>query len=68
MSAPRDDERKGRFLGLPYNLRRPSWARIRLRVWDPQSRKLWVPKAFGWGYSINLAEAARRLHLRRGSA
>jgi hypothetical protein len=66
MSTPRDPDRRGRFLGLPYDLRRPSAERFRKRVWNPESHTIWAPKSFGWGYGVNMAEVARRLHLRRG--
>jgi len=50
----------GRFLGLPYDWRRPTTARIKSRAWDPANRQLFVPKAYGWGYSINFARLFRR--------
>ena len=53
----------GRFLGLPYDFRRPTWQRLTERVWNANDRHLFMPKLFGWGYTINLYEAARRLHL-----
>ncbi len=52
--------RTGRFLGLPYDWRRPSKARIKNRAWDPANPRLFVPKAYGWGYSINFARLLRR--------
>ncbi len=52
--------RTGRFLGLPYDWRRPSLERIRGRAWDPANPKLFVPKAYGWGYSLNFARLLRR--------
>jgi Family of unknown function (DUF5808) len=55
--------RTGRFLGLPYDWRRPTWARFKSRWWNPSDRRLLTPKAFGWGYDLNLFELARRLHL-----
>jgi hypothetical protein len=45
----------GRFLGLPYDWRKPSKARIKARAWDPSNPRLFVPKAYGWGYSLNFA-------------
>jgi hypothetical protein len=57
------DRRTGRFLGIPYDWRRPTLERVRREVWNPQERRLLVPKAFGWGYGVNLAEVARRLGL-----
>jgi Family of unknown function (DUF5808) len=50
----------GRFLGLPFDLRRPSRGKIKKRAWDPSNPRLFVPKAFGWGYSINFARLLRR--------
>jgi Family of unknown function (DUF5808) len=47
--------KSGRFLGLPYDWRRPTAARIKRRAWDPSNPRLFVPKAYGWGYSINFA-------------
>jgi hypothetical protein len=57
--------RVGRFLGLPYDWRAPTWERVRLRVWNPADRRLLTPKTFGWGYDLNLYELARRLRLVR---
>ena len=55
---------RGRFLGLPYDWRRPTWARVRDEVWNPRSRRIFTPKAFGWGYGLNL-HALLRLLFRR---
>ena len=55
----------GRFLGLPYDFRKPTLDRVKRRAWNPDDRHLFVPKAFGWGYDINFHELARRLHLVR---
>ena len=56
-------QRTGTFLGIPYDWRRPTWARIRNRMWNPNDRRLWTPRAFGWGYDLNVYELARRLRL-----
>ena len=58
-------ERTGTWLGVPYDWRRPTRARVRERWWNADDRRLFTPKAFGWGWDVNLAEAARRLGLRR---
>ncbi len=55
----------GTFLGLPYDWRRPTPARLKRGIWDPEDRRVLVPKAYGWGYGINLHEVARRLRLVR---
>jgi hypothetical protein len=51
----------GRFLGLPYDWRRPEVSRFRQELWNPRSRRILVPKAFGWGYGINFAALLKRL-------
>jgi hypothetical protein len=57
----------GRFLGLPYDWRRPTRARIKMRAWNPDDPRVFVPKAFGWGLSINFHAVLRRLGLIRSS-
>jgi len=59
------DKRTGRFLGIPYDVRPPTTARFRQRWWNTEEHRIFTPKVFGWGYDVNLAEVARRLHLRR---
>ena len=55
----------GKFLGVPYDWRSPTWARIKQRWWNADDRRLFTPKSYGWGYDINLRELRRRLRLRR---
>lgn len=57
-------KRTGRLLGLPYDWRRPTGERIRSRMWNPDDPHVFVPKAYGWGYSINFGRVARLLRLR----
>jgi hypothetical protein len=52
--------RTGRFLGLPYDWRRPTRQRLRQRIWNPDEPRVLVPKAYGWGYTINFAALLRR--------
>jgi len=47
--------RTGRFLRAPYDWRRPTWRRAKSRWWNPRDRRLFTPKSFGWGWSINFA-------------
>ncbi|HET8607531.1 MAG TPA: DUF5808 domain-containing protein [Gaiellaceae bacterium] len=58
------DKRTGTFLGVPYDWRRPTWARTRERWWNPKEPRLFVPKVYGWGYDVNLAQLTKRLRLR----
>lgn len=50
----RIDDVEGRFLGMPYDWRMPTLGRIAKRMWNPGGPLL-SPKAFGWGYTLNLA-------------
>ncbi|SEM23571.1 DUF5808 domain-containing protein [Streptacidiphilus jiangxiensis] len=49
----------GRILGLPYDFRPPTPARVRAEFWDPDNNALFTPHAFGVGYGVNLARLAR---------
>ncbi|MBO0851387.1 MAG: hypothetical protein J2P20_18145 [Pseudonocardia sp.] len=61
-----EDERvpepQGKLLGIPYDMRRPTTARFRARWWNPDEPRLFTPKAFGWGYDVNVY---RLFHRRR---
>jgi hypothetical protein len=53
-------QRTGKFLGIPYDWRRPTIARMKQRWWNPRDRRLFTPKVTGWGYDINFARLFRR--------
>ncbi len=59
-SYPDGMSRTGRFLGVPYDWRRPTVARVKERWWNPGDPRLFTPKTFGWGYDVNLARLLRR--------
>ena len=44
---------QGRFLKMPYDLRKPTAGRAQARLWNPHDRRLLTPKAYGWGYDLN---------------
>jgi len=44
---------QGKFLGVPYDWRRPTVHRVRSRMWNPEDKRLFTPRSFGWGYDIN---------------
>jgi len=50
----------GKFLGVPYDWRRPTLARFKERWWNPDEPRLLVPKVFGVGWDINLARLLGR--------
>jgi hypothetical protein len=51
---------QGRFLGVPYDWRRPTVSRLRARWWNPAEPRLFTPKTYGWGFDINLYRLLRR--------
>ena len=44
---------------LPYDLRKPTVAKLRDRFWDVENPHLLVPQAFGIGWTINFGRAYR---------
>ena len=51
----------GKFLGVPYDWRRPTLARAKSRWWNGDDRRVFTPKTYGWGYDVNVREVLRRL-------
>lgn len=45
----------GAVAGVPYDFRPPTVEKIRKTVWDPDNPHLFVPHAFGIGWSVNFA-------------
>ena len=60
MANTRNDQKTGRFLGVPYDWRRPTVERYKERLWNPDEPRLIVPRAWGWGYDINVARLLGR--------
>lgn len=58
-------EPQGRFAGMPYDWRKPTGERVASRQWNPQDRRLFTPKAYGWGYTINFYWLAHPLRFVR---
>lgn len=55
LSIPRDQRTwHGHVVGVPYDLRRPTWTRVRESWWAPQDPRLVTPRVFGVGWSLNL--------------
>ncbi len=50
----RPPEPQGHFVGIPYDWRRPTVARVRARWWNRNDPRLFTPRSFGWGYDLNL--------------
>ena len=64
---PAPPPEQGRFLKMPYDLSQPTAERVRARLWNRHDRRLFTPKAYGWGYDINfywLAHPVQRFRTR----
>jgi hypothetical protein len=48
----------GEVGGVPYDLRPPTLDKLRRSAWDPENPKVFVPHAFGVGWSVNFARVA----------
>jgi hypothetical protein len=48
------EKKRGSILGVPFDFRRPSLKRAISAHWQP-GEKMLVPKPFGIGYTLNLA-------------
>jgi hypothetical protein len=53
---------------VPYDLRPPTWRRIRRAMWNPNEPALLVPHAFGVGWTVNLARLSRLSPGRRAAS
>ena len=52
----------GRIGGLvPYDLRRPTIARARERLWNPANPHILVPTVFGVGWTVNVGRVLHRI-------
>jgi len=51
----------GKVVGVPYDLRAPSLARLVSGLWEPDNPAIIVGKGYGVGWSVNLAALAARV-------
>jgi len=49
------------FGKVPYDLRPPTFGRLKAVIWNPQNAHILVPTAFGVGWTVNLAALRARL-------
>jgi hypothetical protein len=59
MAKPEEERTwNGLVFGLvPYDLRPPTWDRIREAYWNPDEPKLFTTRVFGVGWAVNLYRA-----------
>jgi hypothetical protein len=56
----------GRVVGfVPYDLRIPTWDRVRATFWNPDNPHVVVPTVFGVGWSVNFYALANALRAAR---
>ena len=59
LSLPRNQRTwHGRVMGVPYDLRRPTWRRVQESWWAPQDPRVVTPRVLGVGWSLNLGRIA----------
>ena len=65
---PAEREWHGRLAGVvPYDLRRPTVARVRERIWAPEDPRVLMPRAIGIGWDVNLGRLLRLARSRLGA-
>ena len=48
-------DKHGSFLGMiPYDFRKPTFARLKRRMWNPREDRMIVPRSYGAGWTLNL--------------
>lgn len=58
---------QGQVLGIPYDFRRPTLAKLRNAFWSPTSERLLSP-VFGVGWTVNAGRVYQLLRNRSGNA
>ncbi len=54
-------EKHGDFLGfIPYDFRKPGFARLKERMWNPDDERVITPRDFGIGWTLNLYQLRKR--------
>lgn len=56
---------QGRVLGMPYDFRGASTERVSERLWNPADPRIFMPRLFGVGWTVNFGALAVKLHLIR---
>jgi Family of unknown function (DUF5808) len=54
-------DKHGDFLGfIPYDFRKPTFSRLKERMWNPGDERIITPRDFGIGWSLNLYQLRER--------
>lgn len=46
-------KRYGKVAGIPYDFRAPTWERARQRMWNKDDKRVFTPKSWGIGWTLN---------------
>lgn len=46
-------KRHGKVAGIPYDFRRPTWKRAKQRMWNRREKRVFTPKSWGIGWTLN---------------
>jgi hypothetical protein len=60
LKPPAERHWHGQLGVLPYDLRFPTWARIRTTLWNPSDPHVLKSKVFGVGWDVNFGAIARK--------
>ncbi|MSQ27319.1 MAG: hypothetical protein EXR51_04160 [Dehalococcoidia bacterium] len=52
---------QGSVLGVPYDFRLPTVARLKQTYWNPADHRVVVPRVFGVGFDLNFGALVRRV-------
>ncbi len=52
---------QGRILGMPFEFRTPTASTVMDRIWNPSDPRIFMPRTFGVGWTINFGAIAVRL-------
>jgi uncharacterized membrane protein len=54
-------DKHGEFLGfIPYDFRKPTFSRLKDRMWNPGDERIITPRDFGIGWTLNLYQLRAR--------
>lgn len=64
-AGARSPDPQGRVLGMPYEFRPLTATSLMERLWNPADPRVWMPRNFGVGWTINFGALAVKLGLLR---
>lgn len=53
-------EKQGMVFGVPYDFRKPTYRRMKQRMWNPDDERVFTPRTAGIGWTINLYQLKQR--------